>query len=109
MGGEILHDPSAAWLVDQEIELILQMAARDGDAVRRHPTGAIAVTDAQRALQHGLHAWGEVRVVLIADERTAPAQQMREMQRLREFAIRRPAVAHKTPAKSSPRTAAASS
>jgi hypothetical protein len=67
MRREILHDASAAGVIDQGIEVMLQMTAGNGDPVRRHLGGAKPVTHPQRPLQHALHARRNVRVVLIAD------------------------------------------
>jgi hypothetical protein len=97
MGGEVLCDASAPRVVDEDIEVILQMPTRDGDAVGRHRPCEIPVTHAQGALQHELDPRREMGLVLIADERMTPPQQVREtglMDRVRKPAIRRLAIAH---------------
>ena len=90
----------ASRLVDEDIELILQMATCDRDPMRGDRAGAIAVAHAQRTLQQRLDARREVALVLIADERPTPTQQMRDtglMHGLSEAAVRRPAITDHDP------------
>jgi len=90
-------DPSGARMLDECVELVLEVPARDRHTVGGHASLLMAVADAQRVLQDALHARREAAVPMITDQDATPAQQMREtglMDRLIEPAIRRPAVAH---------------
>lgn len=90
-------DVCGAGSIDQGVELILEMPARDGDAVRGQAPLLIAVADGQRVLQDALHAWRELAFPMITDQEATPAQQVRQtrlVDRVIEPSIGRPAVAH---------------
>ena len=65
-GGEMrrkgLGNASTTGMIDEGIELILQMTARDGDTGRRDLASQIAVADLQGVLQQALHTRREVRL-----------------------------------------------
>lgn len=95
--GKALRDPPAARPIDEGIELVLEMAARDGDPVRRDRVLAPAIAHPQGLLEDAADAWRKGPLLMIADEHATAAEQMREaglMNGVLKLAIRGPAVAH---------------
>lgn len=96
MRGEMPGHAAPAGPIDEGIELIVQMPPGDGETVRRHRAGTVAIADRQRVVEHVLHARREVIVPVIAHQRATAPQQMGEtglVDRVIEAAIRRPAIA----------------
>jgi hypothetical protein len=96
MMGKGARDARPAGLVDERIESIDEMSARDGNAVRRDGAGTPAVAHRESLLDQRGDGGGEAVLVVIADKIAAATQQMghtRLIDRAREAAIRRPAVA----------------
>ena len=96
MGGKLLRDTLSPRTVDEGVELVLQVPAGDGDAVRRDGALKIPVADAQGVLQDPLDARRKAALVVVADQEATAPQQVSEtalVKRGRKSPIRRPAVA----------------
>lgn len=95
--GKALRDTPAARLIDEGIELVLEMAARDGHTPRRDRVLAPAIAHPQGLLEDAGDAGREGPLAMIADEGPTAAEQMRKtrlMDRVLKLAIRSPAIAN---------------
>src|SRR6266545_3900627 len=66
-----------ARMIDDGVELILEMSARNRDAACGDASLLILVADPQRMLKDPLHAGREAAFPMIPDQRATPAKQMR--------------------------------
>jgi hypothetical protein len=71
--GEAAGDLCGAGLIDQNVELILKMAAGDGDPVRGDASSLVPVADVQGPLQDALDPRGEAALLMIANQDPAAA------------------------------------
>jgi len=97
MRRETTRDVRPAGPIDERVQLILQMPTSNGHPVRGDTAVLIVVANTERVLEDPLDLGREAAFPMILDEDATAPQQMREtrlMNRLREAAIRRPAVAH---------------
>jgi hypothetical protein len=96
MGREAARDARRSGSIDEGIEVRFEMTAGDGETMRGHLAGPMAIADAQ-GLLHALHLRREAALAMIPSEQATAAQQMREtglMRRVGKAPVRRPAIAH---------------
>src|SRR5262249_19687067 len=73
MCGEAAGDVRDPGSINQGIQLVLEMPARDGDTVCGDVASLKAVTHAQRVLQDALDLWGKPTLPMIPDQDVATA------------------------------------
>ena len=109
MGRKSAGHSGRARTIDDGVELILEMSARNRDAACGDASVLILGADPQGVLEDPLHAGREVAFPMTGSECNSGAmRQTRLMNRLFEAPIGRPAVAHQDTAKSAPSRVAAS-
>jgi len=74
--GKAARDASRTSPINEHVELTLQVAAGDGDPMRRDAALLIAVADAQGVLQNPLDARREMALAMVTNQGPAPTQQM---------------------------------
>ena len=92
--GESAGDRRGTGAINEGVQLVLQVAAGDRDAVSRDATLLVPVAHAQRVLQNALHFGRKAAVAMIVDEGAAPPEKMRQtglMNGLAEAAVARQA------------------
>jgi hypothetical protein len=96
MRREPLHIRHRTGLVEAPIDAIHQVPARDGEAVSRDASRAVAIPQGERLLKRRAHGGHEAGARMIGLQQPTASEQMREtglVDRLRETPIRRPAIA----------------